>query len=518
MNPACHGTPYDCIPYPSQSRTQTHPDRLAVLGRLFGLRPAPVEGCRVLELGCGDGANLVPLAYALPQSRFVGVDLASGPIDRARRMAADLGLTNVRFEPMDLAAVPPDWGGFDYIIAHGVLSWVPPAVQSGLLGVCQTQLTDHGIAFVSYDTYPAAHSRDALRTMMRFHVQSFADPAEQIGQARALLRFLAGGCAGDGLSQAWLRHEIESLLQREAGHLFHDDLAESHTPFYFLQFMRDAANHGLRYLAEADFFEMFPPAFDAETQAVLERLGSDRLRREQYLDFLKWRRFRQTLLCRAGAPARADPDPTAVGGFLVTTAARATAMPADLSPGSMVRFETPRSGGIETDLPLGKAALSVLGAQAPEPLTLPELLHRSLDLLRHADLPGHAQTATQEGLAEYLLACYSVGVVEFRTFDPPHATAVPLCPRASAVARWQSRRGAAVTNLRHQPVRLDAAERTLLDRLDGTRDQDALARAAVAAPAAPSGTGPGADSGAPPAVADVEATLRRFARLALLLP
>ncbi|MCD4811464.1 hypothetical protein K8R14_02560, partial [bacterium] len=65
-------TSYDEVPYESQSFPQSHPDRLAMLARLFGLSPAPVTQCRVLELGCAGGGNLIPMAFHLPDSEFVG--------------------------------------------------------------------------------------------------------------------------------------------------------------------------------------------------------------------------------------------------------------------------------------------------------------------------------------------------------------------------------------------------------------------------------------------------------------
>ena len=90
-------TSYDSVLYPSHACAETHPDRLATLATLFGLSPAPVERCRVLELGCGDGGNLLAMAFALPGSTFVGVDLAlAWAIDPAdgndrRAVHADIG-------------------------------------------------------------------------------------------------------------------------------------------------------------------------------------------------------------------------------------------------------------------------------------------------------------------------------------------------------------------------------------------------------------------------------------------
>ena len=71
---------YAEIPYDSLPIHDTHPERLDALGYLFGLSPADPAGCRVLELGCASGGNLVPMAYYLSQSQFLGIDLYANQI------------------------------------------------------------------------------------------------------------------------------------------------------------------------------------------------------------------------------------------------------------------------------------------------------------------------------------------------------------------------------------------------------------------------------------------------------
>ena len=184
-------TAYDEVLYSSYAFSQTHPDRLATLATLFGMNPTPVTQCRVLELGCGDGSNLVPMAYGLPGSEFVGVDLAARPIATGQEMSKTLGLKNITLHPLDVMTVTPDFGQFDYIIAHGLYSWIPPAVQEKVLSICQENLTPNGIAYVSYNTYPGGHLRQMVRGMMRFHVRHLTDATQQITQSRALLKFLS---------------------------------------------------------------------------------------------------------------------------------------------------------------------------------------------------------------------------------------------------------------------------------------------------------------------------------------
>ena len=83
---------YDEIPYPNLCHNQTHPDRLAVIGRLLGMRPAPVTSCRVLELAAAKGGNLAPLAQALPGSEFVGLDYSAVQVAGGQALLAGAGL------------------------------------------------------------------------------------------------------------------------------------------------------------------------------------------------------------------------------------------------------------------------------------------------------------------------------------------------------------------------------------------------------------------------------------------
>ena len=136
-------TLYDEVEYPSRSFSQTHPERAAAIGTLLGMSPPAPATCRVLEVGCGSGWNLIPMAAALPQARIFGFDLAASAIDAANRDAELLGLKNLRFEHLDLMDFPADLGPFDYIIAHGFYSWVPAPVRLKLLDLCREQISGY---------------------------------------------------------------------------------------------------------------------------------------------------------------------------------------------------------------------------------------------------------------------------------------------------------------------------------------------------------------------------------------
>ena len=277
--------PYDAVRYPTYPRIETHPDRLAAVATLHGMTPAPVTACGVLEIGCGDGGNLVPMAYFLPGSRFYGVDLARAAIEDGRRVIADLRLRNIELAERDFRDLCPSDGPFDYVIAHGLYSWAPADARRRLLGICRELLSPHGVVYVSYNTWPGRHARHTLREMMLYHVREIRGPWRRLSEARKLLRAIG-------------TPEAQEMLERPDDVLFHDDLAPVNDPVWFRDFMAEAARHGLQYLGEAG-------------AGPRDRAGT-----EQRSDFLRMRAFRQSLLCRDDVALDPEPSPEMMRRFL----------------------------------------------------------------------------------------------------------------------------------------------------------------------------------------------------------
>ena len=126
---------YDEIPYTKNIYKQTQPDNLATIATLFGMQPPPVATCRVLELGCASGINLLAMAQAIPQGEFLGIDLSARQIQEGQANIQQLGLPNITLKQMDMMAIDSHLGQFDYIIVHGVYSWVSPMVRAKILQV-----------------------------------------------------------------------------------------------------------------------------------------------------------------------------------------------------------------------------------------------------------------------------------------------------------------------------------------------------------------------------------------------
>jgi methyltransferase-like protein len=461
---------YEQVIYRSLPFGQSHPDRLATLGVLFGMQPAPIERCRVLELGCADGWNLIPAAFELPGSEFVGIDTAEKVIRTGRDDIGELGLTNIRLEQMDVMNVGPELGTFDYIIAHGLYSWVPEPVRDKVLAIAKANLAPQGIAYVSYNALPGCRIREMFRDMMLFHLRGVSEPDERLRRGREFLECFVASQAGAGEDRAFLRDEAQVLLDQPPVVLYHDELGGIYYPLYFHEFVAHAASHGLQFLSEANYADMQPGRYPESVIEQIDRLSAgDRVLRDQYLDFLKCRMFRQTLLSHDDVRIGDEPLAQSVRRLYAATQAKPVSAEPDLRPGFAEEFRGLRGAAVKTAHPLAKAALAILSNAWPEALHFSDLLAKS------AALTGEEPDA--EDLSEILLATYTSGVIELRVQRPGCISTVSRRPTVSPLARWQASRGNTVTTLRHARVEATGEiERHLMSLLDGTRDVAALTR------------------------------------------
>ena len=459
---------YEQILYPSLPFNQTHPDRLATLATLFGIEPAPVDSCRVLEVGCADGGNIIPMACEFPGSHFFGIDAAQTVIRQGREQIDALGLTNVHLDQMDLMDAGAQLGTFDYIIAHGFYSWVPEPVRDKLLATAKALLRPNGVAYVSYNALPGCRIREMFREMLLFHVRDVTDPQARIDRSHELLRAMAESRDLPGDAGSFLKIEAQFLIEQGPAVLYHDELAETYHAVYVHDFLAHAAKHGLQFLSEANFREMQPGKYP---QKVIEQVNQwsagDRVLRELYLDYLKCRTFRQTLLCHAGTPIPDGPILSSVRGLYAASAARAVSEHPDLSSGVAEEFRGAGAAAAKTAHPLAKAALLLLSNAWPEALAFDDLLASA------HQLTGEPPDA--EGLSQILLGTYAAGLVELHVQPPRCVSRVSRFPQTTPLARRQAGSGKTITTPRHTSIDPSGeVERRLLALLDGSHDVSAL--------------------------------------------
>lgn len=468
-------TRYDEIPYKSAPFPQTRPDRLEAIARLFGLQSPPSATARVLELGCGAGANLLGMAHDYPNAHFVGIDASARQIADGWTAIQGLGLRNIDLRHLDIAEIGEDFGEFDYIICHGVYSWVPPAIQGRILEILRRNLADNGVGYVSYNTYPGWHIRGIVRDMMRYHGTQFPDPATQLAQAKALVQFVVDtGKVQDSRYKQLLRDEFETINRAEDSYLHHEHLEENNQPLYFHEFAQRLGVNGLQFLGEAEFSTMVSTNFAPEIGETLRRLGThDILQMEQYMDFVRGRYFRQSLICKRSIVLNRILNSSLVKDFWLSSNAAPVRAEISMDAADTEEFKIPAGAGLNCRHPLTKAAFLVLHREWPGALTFDELYSRARAEAAERGTPAN-ELDDPEFLANDILSAMAAGLVEWRVSPPPYTCKASDRPKASKLAQHQASTGFVVTNLRGEMITLDLLHRQLLRELDGSRDREAL--------------------------------------------
>lgn len=462
--------PYDEFPYESLSFAATHPEVLAVTSILRGVEPRDVETCRVLELGCALGGNLIPMAFSLPRATFLGVDLSERQISVGNSRIEELGLKNIKLEQKNILDIGPELGEFDFILCHGVFSWVPPVVQQGILRVISQNLAPHGIAYVSYNVFPGWLYKSLIREMMFFHLEGVEGAVEKAKKTRELLDALSKAMEnGQTLYSSMIRLIVESIKPYPDFYLLHEYLEEENRPLYFHHFAKMAASHRLQYVGEERDLT-FEGLISDEAWKKIDEFARDRVRREQYVDFFLNGTFRRSLLCREGVELHRSPENETLKRFLFSTKAKPKDEVPDFSDGHVAKFFLKSGQVVTTNDPGVKAVITELFRVWPKTLSFS-------DLLREVS-SRYPEMASRESLSELLLdalrRCQGARMVHLHLREPGYVPSVSQRPVGSPVARFQANFNDTVTNLLHEAVSLNAFDREILKVLDGAHDQESI--------------------------------------------
>jgi len=458
---------YDQLPYETRARRKTHPDTLATVATVFGLDPPDVTSARVLELGCGTGENLLAIACALPHARCVGVDFSVPQIAQAETLGAESGISNARFICSDFKELDRS-SQYDYVIAHGLLSWIPPARHDELLSLCRDILAPGGLLYLSYNALPGWHHRRIVRDFLLQETADIDDVGEKVRTARSALAALTETVRGlDWAYGQIIADENDNVGKLGDSYLAHDLLETHNTAFYFDDIVRAGETRDLFYVGEAGFEAMIPDTYPPAIAEALKTIP-DLHARERRLDFLTNRTFRESVFVKGHRPAR-QPDQRTLAKLFV-------ASPLQRKPGqgdtaTALAYQNP--GGIEIAVDAGVAqqALDLLGAVYPEARSLEAIL-------------GHVQQNqgralehnTIMTLMSTLFALYARGLVYLYKSPPSVTAAIDLRPVTTALARVQAQRGSRVTTMLLDNIEIDDADcRAVLPHLDGRHDRGALA-------------------------------------------
>ena len=462
---------YDTIPYPSKFFMQTHPDRLATAATLYGMEPKAIENCRVLELGCGNGSNLISHAFGLPDASFVGVDLSKKHIETANAGAAELGLSNIEFRQMDVMDMTAgEFGEFDYITAHGLISWIPEAVRERVPALFNEMLTANGVGYISYNAYPGAYPREMVRSIMRFHTRETGEPVKKVEDAIAFLALLVENTSEKDVYGRILEFELKRHFDHSPEDIYHDDLGELYRPYYFHEFADILAKNDLQFLSEAELHASSTQGFSQDVIGLLDSMN-DPILREQYLDFLRGRVFRQTLFCRKAIKLKRNPEPVVLDKLYLTSSLRPEGEISNISSNKVEKFASFKGPGMQIDHPLTKAALVYLGNIWGESIGTGELLKKAKMAVEQAG--GKSDDwKTQFDITRSILLqiCLGSDLIEMHIHRPAANVEIGTRPVVNKLACWQLRDANNVLTLLNKDLKInDDTARHLLEILDGSR-------------------------------------------------
>jgi SAM-dependent methyltransferase/methyltransferase-like protein len=456
---------FEDLPYPSMPFSYSQPSRLEAIAALFGFRARAASEARVLELGCASGGNIIPLAMRLPRASFLGLDISQKHIDIGRRRLLKLGTGNVELRQADVTDFSPQ-EKFDYVICHGVFSWVPTPTQDAIFRICRDSLSANGIAAISYNVLPGWHLRRIVRELCLHYVDASAPLHERVVQARDALKLTARLSSPNATYGRLLREEAERLARMPAAYISGEFLAADNAPCYFHEFTDRAAQHGLSYLCEGDLASAYEiPSLSSESQ-IPAGASQTRTAMEQYKDFVTGRSFRRSILVRTEQAAIADSKPRAERLLELHIASHlglSSRKQADL--GSV--YKDARGRAVSVKDPTVHRAFSRLAETYPSTISVKELA------LSNDDEPNGRSAQVQ--ICEALLKLLSENAAIMSSIPVVAGRALDEKPRAWSVARAEaSERQPWMTGLHHEAVPFHPVIRYLLTHLDGEHDRASL--------------------------------------------
>ncbi|MGL4944238.1 MAG: methyltransferase regulatory domain-containing protein [Thermoguttaceae bacterium] len=468
---------YDTVPYESFPYAQSHIAHLFTVGKIFNFAATDCRKCRVLELGCAAGGNIVPMADEFPGSEFYGIDLSPVQIGAGNKIVTELGLKNVKLETVSITDFPADAGKFDYIICHGVFSWVPQEVRDAIFRICRDHLTESGMAFISYNTLPGWGMVKSLRDMMVFHAKRFENVGDKLSQVLALLNFVEEMQPEGSLMREVIRQEKTRIEGKQVSYFLHEYLEEENNPLYFHEVATEADKNGLQYLADSSSFAtMYLDNYDARVRDSLKT--GNFLEIEQYLDFITNRRFRWSVFVPKGAAITREIPLEKIKEFYLKSnglhLAEGSKVPSPLD-NSELTFQHTMPQGRTFNLTVNNkflaAAFLTLCQQTHSPVAFNDVVKMANETYGLND-----SAAVEQALLTFGLRVLFAGGISVHAYPSRAVREVSERPLALPIARVLSRQTKIVTTAHHSVMTIDPFIACLLSLLDGTNDIAALER------------------------------------------
>lgn len=463
---------YDEIPYPTYSFHQSDPIHLYTLAKLFGLKPSPIESASILELGCADGGNLIPMAFHFPNAQFIGIDISGKEIAFGNKKIQDLKINNIKLKHQSILDFNHN-EKFDYIICHGVYSWVGEEVKDKILQICKDNLKDNGITYISYNTYPGWHMANCARDLMLWYTKNTKNEHIKATQGRAILKYYSEGLKDSKTYYAQMfQNEHERITNSSDSYLYHDHLSIYNEPVYFYQFMEQATKKNLAYLCDATLSNEYAPILNT---AFIEDLNNieDIVELGQRIDFICNQRFRWSLLCHNTQKINRAIAVQDIEQYDIKLKAELKTI--DITEKDIGQLPilviTTSISHMKISNPIVQMAILILNNNRHKPIAYRELCKRVSE-----KTPFSSEEEIKNILRERfnLIPGVFAGLFEITTHSRDYIVSVTEKPIACPLVRYLATQGYRVTNRRHESIVLDVASKCLLPFLDGRNDISSL--------------------------------------------
>jgi methyltransferase-like protein/2-polyprenyl-3-methyl-5-hydroxy-6-metoxy-1,4-benzoquinol methylase len=468
---------YDSLPYISYPFDYTRPENLRSIAMIFGLTPPKVENARVLEIGCAAGMGLIPFAINYPKSTCVGIDISNVEIEHGKETLRDLGMKNVELKNLSITDITEKDGKFDYIICHGVYSWVHDEIKDQILSVCKNNLSKDGVAFVSYNTFPGWNMSNTIRDMMQYHASTVQDSRDKIVQAQAFLGFVRESVANTNTPFAqFLAQEANFISSQQPSYIYHEYIEGDNHPTYFYQFANLLKAKKLKYVCDTHIASMFSGNLAPKAAETISQIP-DIIRSEQYIDFINNRRFRSSILCHEDQKINYNINPDILDHFYLIMnvkpyEGKIAEKITDSSPDKFYLNDNKELTLTTVDQDV-KAILHTFAEIGKYPITIDELIKLAGKKFNFPDYKAIKAKVKLE-----MVRVLFNGYLKITASKPKYINKISERPKASALARYQATKSSGnklwVANQISEVVNINPLEKHLIMHMDGTNNKQDL--------------------------------------------
>lgn len=464
------------LPLESFTSITSNIGHIAARASLFGI-PVVTTKPRILEIGCGFASNILSFLAQNPDAEVVAIDIDAGVVEAAKKRAESMGIKNVDFRVASIMDIDGSYGKFDYIIAHNVYSKLTNDVRDKFIEVCATNSNPHCVCYANYLAKPAWTSIKSVADLMKYHASFFATKEEGVAQAVLSVKFVidaiqSSGAAGEiSYYGKMLMNEL-SIIQNMKVKDLEDTYLSYNRAYYLHQFIREIKKHNMDYLCDSSLYGVYLNNFPQAIVDILQPIG-DRVRVEQYLDFIRNTRVKSSIFVPQGNNISLTISTTNLSNsklFARFSIAEEFSEDKVSNPDLQMKFLGYNGVSISTASPTLKCLMYVMYEAHRKPLTLNELLELcaikcpSLEFANKLDVVG----------LDMMNLIFSE-VVDIVMFNYDSCNTVSEKPKCFDLAIIQAKENDLwVSNVLNEGISLDKFSSILITSADGTRTVDDL--------------------------------------------